>query len=274
MNEETRLALKDNIEALRLALEQGDPEMVAHLQRNLMAWRVIAEGEHALRREAELPTKHARVHAMGRAVYIGPVQSLGRGGYRVESHELLYHRAQPPAVEVRWVDVFAVHSVEYLTEAEWHLELERMHHEADASSKLALDDDSIPSDATAEAPAAETSERLGCANRIAGELTCGDDGCPKCYSEAMRAYLVALYGGPGEGESDDTWRERLDDLHRAMTIGQVAGAEEHLARSPPAATTSERVVDGGALSEVDKMDPNDFTVADLQAVGGGFGGGD
>lgn len=263
----------------------------------------------------ELPTRHARVHAMGHTAYVGPVTALSRG-YRVEHHEVAGDEGAK-AVTCSPVDILAVHSVEYLTPDKWARELaeleklaardneyhrrtttmpegyshvlvdgrhgyrcpdgvektdwgwgareahsaawrDKAHREnlTTAAENLAAtavsdpDEDDIPSDATAEAPAADVMQRLEqlgpegrravvdavntarprCADLVAGDLTCGNDGCPKCYPEgsALRAYLTALYTGPGD--DDDAWRERLDDLRRAMTVGEVAAAEEHLAR--------------------------------------------
>lgn len=89
----------------------------------------VAEAERLLEeagRAAPLPAQHARVHAMGHAEYLGPVSAVGRG-YRVEHHEVDGANAFGPAVIAkRIVDVFAVHSVEYLSSDEWAYELHKL----------------------------------------------------------------------------------------------------------------------------------------------------
>lgn len=79
-----------------------------------------------LPREGEpAPQPYARVHAMGHNTYLGPVVMLARG-IRVEHHTVEQVDDGAWGIVRQWKDVLALHSIEYLGEAEWAREGEQL----------------------------------------------------------------------------------------------------------------------------------------------------
>lgn len=82
---------------------------------------------------APLPSKWARVHAMGNNSYAGEVEALPRGAYRITYYDSEVTEADYPAVAslpeggcaIRRVkDIRAVHSVDWLTQAQYEEDVE------------------------------------------------------------------------------------------------------------------------------------------------------
>lgn len=84
---------------------------------------LIVQAVTASARLDQPPQPYARVHVMGHAEYVGPVQLLPRG-VRVEHHLVDQVSEGVWGIVRQWKDVYAIHSIEYLTEAEWGHECE------------------------------------------------------------------------------------------------------------------------------------------------------
>lgn len=85
--------------------------------------------------EPELPSRWARVHAMGQQCFVGEVKPLPRGGVRVTyfDSEIIYPdhmdmegatKLDRPAM-VRTKDIYAIHSIDWLTEQQYVVDVER-----------------------------------------------------------------------------------------------------------------------------------------------------
>jgi len=87
---------------------------------------------------APLPSRWARVHAMGNNSYLGEVEPLPRGAYRITYYDGEVTAADYPNITAdmkidpngtyaiqRMKDIRAVHSIDWLTEAEYKLEVAR-----------------------------------------------------------------------------------------------------------------------------------------------------
>lgn len=167
MNKETRDGLKTNIDAMKNVLNGAtapDAEYIARLMFSLNTWEAIAEAERLLDEGLAPPSRYARVHLMGHTTHVGEVEPLPGGALRLNAIDSSHDRGV-----FRYVidaEQRGRHSVEWISEADWKAHVDAVERDADcplhgATSKHAPDDDSdVPSDATAEAPAAESDERL------------------------------------------------------------------------------------------------------------------
>lgn len=199
MHEETYRMMK--VRAARARTMYLEQEKLMHSPPSMTTLRELAEVEGLLeeseRRTSALPSRYARVNLMGHAVVVGEIELLPGRGYRV--------RYRDEEGGERTMDAYALHSVEWMSEAEYQawaarrfvsssgggrFEVQREVHDDDCTcNECEPEEDDIPSDATAEAPAAEKHERLDDLGRTQAEYdaeiesrmracsACGGDPC-------------------------------------------------------------------------------------------------